>query len=183
MVIASDAYTFDERDFVLRDRGRKYEDFRVGQTFEHHWGRTIDQSDNSTFCAATCNWNPLYLNRVFAIANGHPDCPVSPALVICVVVGLTVEDLSETAGPFLGMSKCVFDRSVYPGDTLTAKSAVLSCRESTSRAGLGVVTWQTQGENQRGEAVVSFVRSNLVEMRSHSTRDASFAFQGEGVSS
>jgi len=162
-------HMFDKADYVLHERGRKYEDFHVGQTFEHHWGRTLDRSDNSSFCVATCNWNPLYLNQEFAIGVGHPECPVNPALVICVVVGLTVEDLSETAGPFLGMSDCVFERSVYPGDTLTATSVVLSCRESSSRPGLGIVTWKTRGVNQRGETVVTFVRSNLVARRAHSS--------------
>src|SRR4051794_18933530 len=163
--VETGAHPFDKDSFLLRKRGRKYEDFHVGQTFEHHWGRTLHESDNTTFCATTCNWNPLYLNREFAMANGHPDCPVNPSLVLCVVVGLTVEDLSETAGPFLGMSDCIFERSVYPGDTLTADSIVLSCRESGSRAGVGVVMWRTTGRNQNGEVVVTFVRSNLVAMR------------------
>lgn len=157
---------FDIKDFPLRERGRKYEDFHVGQMFDHHWGRTIDHGDNSAFCVATCNWNPLYLNREFAVAEGHPDCPISPALVICVVVGLSVEDLSETAGPFLGMNDCVFERSVYPGDTLTARSLVLACRESGSRPESGVVTWRTEGRNQRGEVVITYERSNLVAKRS-----------------
>jgi itaconyl-CoA hydratase len=165
MDVVSDPQTFDKASFVLRERGRKYEDFHVGQTFQHHWGRTLRESDNTAFCAATCNWNPLYLNREYAIASGHPECPVNPSLVLCVVVGLTVEDLSETAGPFLGMSDCVFERSVYAGDSLTAESIVLSCRESGSRPGSGVVTWRTTGRNQSGDTVVTLVRSNLVAMR------------------
>jgi acyl dehydratase len=165
MNLAIDAQTFDKDSFRLRERGRKYEDFQVGQTFAHHWGRTLREADNTTFSVTTCNWNPLYLNREYAIANGHRDCPVNPSLVLCVVVGLTVEDLSETAGPFLGMSDCVFEQPVYPGDTLTADSVVLSCRESGSRPRTGVVTWRTTGRNQHGDTVVSFVRSNLVAMR------------------
>ena len=165
MGVGGDSRPFDKNDFVLRERGRKYEDFQVGLSFQHHWGRTIERADSVTFCVATCNWSPLYLNHEYAVANGHPECPVSPALVLCVVIGLTVEDLSETAGPFLGMQDCVFAEPVYPGDTLTAKSVVRSCRESASRPGSGVVTWRTVGENQRGETVVSFVRSNLVEKR------------------
>lgn len=183
MTVASSPYRFSKDDFILRDRGRKYEDFRVGQTFEHHWGRTIDHSDNSIFCATTCNWNPVYSNREFATANGHPQCPINPSLVICVVVGLTVEDLSETAGPFLGMSNCVFEKSVYPGDTLTAHSTVLECRESRSHPGSGVVTWETRGDNQRGEVVVRFVRSNLVAMRSSSNTGIDFAPLTDGTAS
>jgi itaconyl-CoA hydratase len=182
MGVGADPRAFDMDDFELRDRGRKYEDFHLGQTFDHHWGRTIDRADNTTFCVATCNWNPLYLNKEFAIANGHPESPINPALVVCVVVGLSVEDLSETAGPFLGLHQCVFDRPVYPGDTLTASSTVLECRESESRPACGVVTWKTTCVNQRGETVVTFVRSNLVEKRTLALHRTSVPAIAEGRS-
>ncbi len=158
----NDRQVLDTESFVLRKRGRTYADFQVGQTFNHHWGRTLHESDNTMFCTATCNWNPLYLNYEFARANGHPDCPIHPSLVLCVVIGLSVEDLSETAGPFLGLSNCVFPRPVYPGETLTAESVVLACRVSDSRPDTGVVTWRTTGHDRHGDIIVSFVRSNLV---------------------
>jgi len=160
-----DPSSFDKSAFDFRQFGRMFEDFHVGQTFEHRRGRTMESADSVTFCAATCNWSPLYLDKSFATANGHPERPINPALVASVVIGLTVEDLSEIAGPFLGMESCVFERSVYPGDTLTATSKVLECRLSKSRVGSGVVTWQTVGLNQRGETVLTLVRSNLVKNR------------------
>lgn len=30
---------------MLWPKGNLFEDFHVGQTFEHHWGRTITESD------------------------------------------------------------------------------------------------------------------------------------------
>ena len=83
-------------------------------------------------------------------------------LVLCTVVGLSVEDLSEAGGPFLGVDECAFHRPVYPGDTLSASSTVVSARESESRPQFGIVTWRTEGRNQRGELVVDYRRSNLV---------------------
>ena len=53
---------------------------------------------------------------------------------------------------------------VYPGDTLTARSTVIAARPSNSRPG-GIVTWHTEGYDQRGELVVDFVRTNLVAAR------------------
>ena len=87
---------------------------------------------------------------------------VDPLLVLCTIVGLSVEDLSEGGGPFLGVDELTFHRPAYPGDTLTASSTVVSARESESRRGFGIVTWQTEGRNQRGELVVDYRRSNLV---------------------
>jgi len=90
---------------------------------------------------------------------------VDPLLVLCTVIGLSVEDLSEAGGPFLGVEDVEFRRPVYPGDTVTARSVVVATRESESRPAFGVVTWETEGRNQRGEIVISYRRTNLVAKR------------------
>ena len=156
----------DLSSFPVRRRGNGFEAFTPGRVFEHHWGRTITAGDNSIFTSVTHAYNPLYLNAERARAEGHPDVVVSPMLVLCTVVGLSVEDLSEGGGPFLGMSEVTFHRPVHPGDTLTARSTVVEARESGSRPGAGVVTWHTEAHNQRGELVVDYRRTNLVTKRS-----------------
>jgi acyl dehydratase len=152
----------DLASFPIAAKGHKFEDFSVGQVLVHHWGRTVTAGDNAVFSTALCNWNPMHLNREFAQAHGHPDVVVNPMLVLCTVVGLSVEDLSEAGGPFLGVENCNFHQPVHPGDTLTARSTVLATRESESRRGVGIVTWYTEAHNQRGELVVDFERTNLV---------------------
>ncbi len=90
-------------------------------------------------------------------------------LVLCIVVGLSVEDLSEAGGPFLGIDELTFHRAVHPGDTLTARSTVVEARESQSRPASGIVTWHTEGLNQRDELVVDYRRTNLVARARPST--------------
>jgi len=85
--------------------------------------------------------------------------------VMTTVLGLTVEDLSEAGGPFLGIDDVKFLRPVYAGDTLYARSKVLSRRESQSRPGWGIVEWHTSGVNQRGEPVLEYRRRNLTRKR------------------
>jgi itaconyl-CoA hydratase len=155
----------DFDSFPVADKGNKYQDFPVGRRFSHHWGRTITDGDNAVFSTATCNWNPMHLNAEFARAHGHPDVVVNPMLVLCTVVGLSVEDLSEAGGPFLGMEGVVFHRPVHPGDTLTAASTVVTQQESASRPGTGIVTWHTEAHNQRDELVLEYDRTNLVAKR------------------
>jgi len=156
---------FDLSSFPLVTHGHHYEDFSDGQVLVHHWGRTITESDNVAFSTATCNWNPMHLNAEFAAAHGYPDMVVNPMLVLCTAVGLSVEDLSEAGGPFLGVDQASFHRSVHPGDTITATSTVLSRRESASRPGTGIVTWHTEVHNQRGQLVLDYRRTNLVARR------------------
>src|SRR4051794_11040538 len=158
---------FDPAAFPLVKRGHLFEDFSEGQVLEHHWGRTITDGDNALFSTAMCTWTPMYLNAEFARAHGHPDSVVNPMLVLCTIVGLSVEDLSEAGGPFLGLEACQFGVPVHPGDTLTARSEVLAKRLSRSRPGRGTVTWRTVGRNQRSEIVVEYRRTNLIAMRAH----------------
>jgi itaconyl-CoA hydratase len=152
----------DLSSFPTRRRGNTFEAFTPGRVFEHHWGKTVTAGDNSLFTAVTHAYNPLYLNAEHARAEGHPDVVVSPMLVLCIVVGLSVEDLSEIGGPFLGIDDLTFHRPVHPGDTLSARSTVVEARESRSRPTTGIVTWHTEGTNQDGELVVDYRRTNLV---------------------
>ena len=155
----------DFGQFKLVPKGHQFEDFSTGQVFEHHWGRTLNAGDNSLFTTATLAHCQLYFNAEYARAHGHPDVVVNPLLVACTVVGISVEDLSEGGGPFLGINGLEFHRPVYPGDTLTARSTVVSKRESASRGNFGIVTWRTEARNQRGELVLSYERTNLVAKR------------------
>lgn len=156
---------FDPAAHTTLRKGNAFEDFEVGQVFKHHWGRTLTESDNALFTTMTMAYNPLYFNAEFARSEGHPGVVINPMLVLCTVVGLSVEDLSEAGGPFLGLDELTFHRPAYPGDTLTSHSTVVSTRDSESRPRFGVVTWHTQGVNQREELVVDYKRSNLVAKR------------------
>lgn len=151
--------------FAVRPKGRQFEDFHEGQVFEHHWGRTFTAGDNSLFTAVALRFTPLYFNAEYARAHGHPGTVLDPLLVLCTAVGLSVEDLSEAGGPFLGIDEVEFHQPVYPGDTLTARSTVVSKRASEKRPQFGIVTWRTEGRNQHGQVVVSYRRTNLVAKR------------------
>jgi len=146
-------------------RGNRYEDFELGRRFVHHWGRTVTAADNTLFSTLTLHYNPHYSSADFARAHGHPDTPVNPLLVFNTVFGLTVEDLSEGGGPFLGVDELDYRKIVYPGDTLYACSEVVSRRLASNRPGYGIVTWQTWGTNQNGDEVIRFKRTNLVKQR------------------
>jgi itaconyl-CoA hydratase len=152
-------------DAKLRARGNRYEDFSVGQHFVHHWGRTLTESDSVLFSTLTLHYNPHYTNAAFAAAHGHEAMPVNPLLVFNTVFGLSVEDLSEIGGPFLGVEELSYLRDVYPGETLFARSEVIATRLASNRPGHGIVTWHTQGRNARGEEVITFKRANLVRVR------------------
>ena len=146
------------------ERGHYFEDFEVGHLFKHHWGRTVTEGDNSFFSSVTMNFNPIYFNREHAQSLGYKNVVVNHMLVMNIVFGLSVEDLSERAIAHLGYEKMKFGATVYPGDTITSESLVLSKRD-TSRPDRGVVKFRTTGHNQRGEKVLEYERPVLIRKR------------------
>ena len=146
---------------VLWTKGNGIKDFENGKVFNHHWGRTLSNGDNSLFTSLTQMYNPTYFNSEYAKENGHPGCVVAPLLVFNTVLGISVEDLS-LRGIFVSIVDCIFHKDVYEGDTLTCRSTVVNKRFSESRKGAAVVTWKTEGFNQDGDLVIEFVRSNLL---------------------
>jgi itaconyl-CoA hydratase len=158
-----------ETDFrtkaVTRPRGNWYEDFEIGREFTHHWGRTLNEGDNSYFSTVTLHFNPLYFNREYAAAHGHPREQVNPMLVFTTVFGMSVEDLSENGAAFLGVDDLTWHVAVYPGDTLTATSTVHARRLSNKDPRQAICTWHTKGFNQTGQMVIDFKRTNLIFKR------------------
>ena len=146
----------------LRPRGRLYDEFEIGETIHHHWGRTITEADAIQFSHLTLSYNPLYFNEEYAKAHGHPGLVVNPHLVFNIILGLSVEDCSEgIAGPFLGVFDLTYHQPVYIGETLTAQSVTTSKRITDGDPNKGIITWHTEGFNQTGERVIDFKRSNL----------------------
>jgi itaconyl-CoA hydratase len=142
-------------------RERTFEDFAVGERLAHRRARTITEGDAVAFSMLTLSYVPRYHDLERATAEGHRALVVNPMLVFLTAFGLSVEDLSEGGGPFLGVDALVHHRPVLVGETLRARSTVLAARASTSRPGAGIVTWHTVGTSA-GETVVEFRRSNLL---------------------
>jgi acyl dehydratase len=147
------------------ERGRHLEDFEVGAVYKHHWGRTLTEAEAVTFAADTMNFNPIYFNREHAKSLGHPDVVVCPWYVLMLVLGLSVEDVSERSTGLLGYGNAKFLRPVYPGDTILAESEVVEIRESKSKPDQGIVKTRLRGTNQKGELVLTFERTNLIKRR------------------
>jgi itaconyl-CoA hydratase len=145
--------------------GLFYEDFDEGRQFHHHWGRTFSESDAIWYATFSLQYNAIYFNRQAAVDAGFRDLIVHPIFVFTTALGLSVEDLSEAGGPFLGVEDVHHLAPTYPGDTIYAHSTVVSRRLTASRAGWGVVEWATHAVNQDGVRVVEYHRRNLSKQR------------------
>lgn len=145
--------------------GRDFEDFVVGDVYEHRPGRTITQQDNIWFSLLTMNPHPVHCDEEYGRSAEFGRCIVASPLTVAILVGLSVRDVSYRAIANLGWKDIRMTHPVYAGDTLYAESEVLDKRRSRSRPQAGIVTVRTTGRNQAGAVVCVFERSALVPCR------------------
>jgi acyl dehydratase len=146
--------------------GLYFEDFFVGQVFDHAMSRTVTEMDNVLFSTLTMNPQPLHLDEEFAKTTEFGQRLVNSIFTLGLVIGMTVgETTLGTTIANLGMDKVAFPKPVFHGDTIRARSIVQSVRASASRPNAGVVVLEHQGINQRGELVATCLRSAFMKRR------------------
>jgi 2-methylfumaryl-CoA hydratase len=149
-------------------QGRFFEDFRLGEEIGHATPRTVTAADQALTIALTGSRFALHSADSFAQALGLERAPLDDWLVFNIVFGKTVPDISLNAVANLGYAEGRFAGFVFPGDTLTARSTVIGLREA-SAGDSGIVYVRSEGLNQRGETVLSYVRWVLVQKRDAGT--------------
>lgn len=151
--------------------GRYYEDFKIGDVYEHRPGRTVTQTENIWFTLLTMNTHPMHFDEEYAKASEFGKCIVVSPFTVALMVGMSVTDVSQKAIANLGWTDIKLTSPVYSGDTLYAESEVMDKRESVSRPTAGLVTVKTIGKNQKGTVVCTFLRTMLIAKRGHSVED------------
>jgi acyl dehydratase len=143
--------------------GLYFEQFEVGQKFEHKVRRTVTETDNLLFSALTMNPAALHLDAEYMKSTPFGGIIVNSVFTLGLLVGLSVYDTTygTTLGN-LGWDEVKFPKPVRVGDTLRAESTVVMKRESQSRKDSGIVQFQHRCFNQRDEEVASCLRAALM---------------------
>ena len=146
-------------------QGRFFEDFTVGDIYQHPLGRTVSESDNTWFSLLTMNTNQMHFNAEYAARSEFSKPLVVSTLTVAIAVGQSVTDLTQNAFANLGWDDIKMTHPVFAGDTIYSESIVLEKRESDSRPHAGIVTVRTRTLNQDGAEVCSFRRTFYVYKR------------------
>jgi acyl dehydratase len=109
--------------------GLYFEEFTVGQRFEHPVRRTVTETDNLLFSALTMNPAALHLDAEYAKSTPFGERLVNSVFTLGLLTGLSVYDTTygTTLGN-LGWEEVRFPRPVLIGDTLRAATSVFSKR-------------------------------------------------------
>ena len=146
-------------------KGRFYEDFVVGDVYQHPLGRTVIATDNVWFTLLTQNTAPIHFDHHYAAQTEFGRPLVDSTFTLALVTGQSVMDISQNVLANLGWDEVRLPHPVFEGDTIYSQSEVLAKRESQSRPNVGIVTVKTTGYNQEGQVVITFKRTIMVYKR------------------
>jgi acyl dehydratase len=143
--------------------GLYFEEFHVGQVFQHPIRRTVTETDNVLFTAMTHNPAQLHLDEEYGMTTEFGTRIVNSLFTLGLMIGISVgETTLGTTVANLGMEEVRFPKPVFHGDTLHVETEVLELRESKSRPQNGIVVFGHRAINQRDEVVTSCKRSALM---------------------
>lgn len=143
--------------------GRWFEEFEVGQSFDHEIRRTVIEADNMWFSNATCNPAAIHIDSEYCKNTEFGRPLVNSIFTLGLVIGLSVQETTlGTTVANLGMTDTRFPSPVFAGDTIRSRTTVKAVRESKSRPNAGIVTFLHQGLNQRDEEVCVCTRQALM---------------------
>lgn len=154
-------------------RGRYFEEFEVGELFEHPIRRTVTEMDNVLFSALTHNPQPLHIDRHFCETQTEFGQPLMNSLfTLGLMIGISINDTTlGTTIANLGMTEVRFPAPLFQGDTVHVTTTVASKRESRSRPDAGIVEFEHKAFNQRDELVASCRRQTFMRRRPMETTD------------
>lgn len=150
-------------EYVQKERfGRYFDEFQVGDLYRHWPGKTVTESDNNLFCLLTMNHHPLHLDSEYAADQQLQRILVVGTLILSVVVGMSVADISGKAIANLDYEKVSHDGPVFIGDTIHAETEVLEMRVSKNKPDRGVLYVETRAYNQDGAQILTLRRHVLI---------------------
>jgi len=143
--------------------GLYFEEFTVGQVFDHPIRRTITETDNVLMTTMTHNPAALHLDAEYMKSTEFGQPLINSCLTLSFMVGISVGDTTHgTAVANLGWDEVRFPKPLFCGDTIRVETEVLELRDSKSRPENGIVIFAHRAFNQNNVLVGECKRSALM---------------------
>jgi len=146
--------------------GLYFEEFSIGQMFDHPIRRTLTETDNVLLTSMTHNPSALHLDTEYMKDTEFGKPLINSCLTLSFMVGISVADTTHgTAVANLGWDEVRFPKPLFCGDTIRVETEVLDLRDSKSRPDNGIVTFAHRAYNQNAELVGECKRTALMMRR------------------
>jgi acyl dehydratase len=143
--------------------GLYFEEFSIGQIFDHAIRRTITETDNVLLTTMTHNPAALHLDAEYMKTTEFGRPLINSCLTLSLMVGISVGDTTNrTAVANLGWDEVRFPKPLFCGDTIRVETEVLELRDSRSRPDNGIVVFAHRAFNQNEDLVGECKRSALM---------------------
>jgi 3-hydroxybutyryl-CoA dehydratase len=149
----------------LRSHGGLYfEDYEPGDSVTSQ-GRTVTEADIVNFAALSGDWNAIHVDAEVARGGMFGERIAHGMLGLSIATGLAARlgFIDETVIAFMGLD-WKFRGAIKIGDTIKVRAEVGE-KKAARRLGGGLVTFNVEVLNQRGEPVQKGTWTMLVKMR------------------
>ena len=154
---------------AITGRDNYFENFSVGDVYDHVRGRTVTNWDNYALTHLSMNTASAHFDLVLSgsVLDGKfAERLVAGPCTLNIIVGLTTEDMSENAFVDVGMTGIRLPAPVFQGDTLYARSEVLELGDA-DRPDAGLMRYRFTGRNQDDTVVAVGERTVMVKRAGH----------------
>src|SRR5260370_38581137 len=108
--------------------GRVFEDFEVGDVYEHPLGRTILDADNIWFTCMTMNTNPIHFDGEYARRTEFKKRLVNACFTLALVTGRAVTALTQNPGANPGWVRSASPTTLVEGPSGQSQYTVSRAR-------------------------------------------------------
>jgi 3-hydroxybutyryl-CoA dehydratase len=149
---------------LLTHQGLYFEDYELGDSVTSQ-GRTVTEADIVNFAALSGDWNAIHVDAEYAKGGMFGERIAHGMLGLSIASGLAVRlgFMDETVIAFMGL-EWKFRGAIKIGDTIKVKAEVAE-KKAVPRLGGGLVTFNVEVLNQRGDAVQKGTWTMLVKVR------------------
>jgi itaconyl-CoA hydratase len=154
---------------TLTGKGNFFEDFTIGDVYEHARGKTVENLENVLITNLVLNTAQGHFNEDLAQSLEQKHRITFGGVTASIVIGLAMQDTGENAIEEIGLDRVRFRVPVLHGDTLYAFTEVVNKEEEPAdprgHEDVGLVYFRHWGINQRSETVFEGERRALVKKR------------------
>lgn len=154
---------------MLTGKSNFFEDFIVGDVYEHARGKTVEGLENVLITNLVLNTAQAHFNEDFAQSLEQKYRIIFGGVTASIIIGLAMQDTGENAIEEVGLDRVRFRVPVLHGDTLYAFTEVLNKEDEPAdprgHKNAGLVHFLHRGLNQRGETVFEGERRVLIKKR------------------
>lgn len=155
-------YRLDDEGRLVEQLGLFYEDFELGEIYEHMPRKLISAEEARNQALQNFNWDPRYIDRNYAETYFNEQaCPVPELTAMGMITAATTRTLGRVVVN-LGWSNFKVTRYLYPNELVSVTTEIMDKRNSKSRPDQGILTVRTRCFDNENKEIAHYDRKLLV---------------------